>query len=98
MPKHTVSGTFTITSDPDAVQAFVEAFYAEPDPNIQRALEQSRLSGLEVVMHTGFDDLPWAPVWLSPHEQPVAWLHVGTGERRAENPYLTDRQDGPSTI
>lgn len=94
MPKITATGTITVTNiDEEALRAFLEP--PDPDPNVERALEQSRLSGLDVVMPTGFDDLPWAPVWRWPAKDPVAWVHVVTGERRAENPYMTDDPTAP---
>jgi hypothetical protein len=77
LPNFTITGTFTPGPEWDAFWKMCED-HAEAE--VTRALEQSRLSGLEVVMCYPGEE--WRPVLMWPSREPVCWEHAETKERR----------------
>lgn len=80
--------TFSCTltpDDPDAVAAFVAELRQQAEAawpaTLARILEQSRLSGLEVVYDVSRAGFAWSPAYRHGSEQPTAWICAATGER-----------------
>ena len=81
-----MSDTISFTSSIDAAQAaaFVDAFTPTPEENeaeLQRVLQASRLSGMEVVFDLIMFGDEWSPVFRHPGRDPIAWV---SGDRRHE--------------
>lgn len=55
---------------------------AHQTAEIDRMLELSRLSGLDVVYDLSMFDVPWYPVYRAGDRDPVAWVSADGTERR----------------
>lgn len=79
--------TFAGKLEPSAeTAAFIAEWQAEADAawpaTLARILEQSLLSGTEVVYKLDLFDEDWSPIYLYPAEDPIAWINRQTAERR----------------
>lgn len=76
--------TLDFTPGPDA-EAVLAEWRAEAEREwpalLSRILEQSRMSGLEVVYDLSRLDCEWSPAYRYGQDQPVAWIRTRTGER-----------------
>lgn len=82
-----IPGSFSVTGEIDQVHAEGFAAWAREgnEAELQRLLEMSRLSGMEIVYDMAIFGDAWSPVYLHPSREPIAWVNA-SGERRAVRP------------
>lgn len=74
-----ISGSGVVTGDMSALTDLAELHWPS---ELKRLQEMSRITGKEVVYDLTMFGEEWSPAYLHGHDDPVAWVHKRTGERR----------------
>jgi hypothetical protein len=77
-------------ADLPAFREWVDAHQSASEAQVAKVIELTRITGKEAVYDMTMFDMAWSPVFMHPARDPVAWIKLETGERRAGADYPGD--------